>query len=82
MLIGDIGGVLEVLLVVFGALAASISSVRLEAVIANRLYYLNSSIEDEFFEANTLTEKNISKNRLIRNSAGLLQINVPYFIGL
>ena len=46
-LLSDIGGVFEVVTVVFGAMAAKYSQVRLEALLANRLFYLNSVASEE-----------------------------------
>ena len=45
-LLSDIGGVFGVLTVVFGAVAAKYSQVRLEALLANRLFYLNSVVSE------------------------------------
>ena len=44
---GDLGGVLEVLLVVFASLVKLPGERVLKAIVSNRLYYLNSTIREK-----------------------------------
>ena len=44
---GDLGGVLEVLLVVFASLVRFPGERVLKAIVSNRLYYLNSTIREK-----------------------------------
>ena len=74
------GGVLEVLTVMFSLVASKYARVRLQALIANRLYYLNSTIREEMFQNNSLSEQELIEKGLMRNATGQIQLNVPLFL--
>ena len=85
-MMGDLGGVMEVLLIVFAAMAHYPGRNRLQAVISQRLYYLNSSIREKV----ALHEKERVKHwclkfdshHFARNNKGQFQITLSKFSDL
>ena len=48
-LVGDVGGVLEILLVVFSAIAGPLSEFVLKALVVNRFFHLPQRSREEVF---------------------------------
>ena len=74
---GDIGGVLEILLVAFNALACSFSIIRIKALVSNRMLRLSAENQQSKLGQVDLSEKQLNDHYLKKSATGEILIDVP-----
>jgi hypothetical protein len=79
----DIGGVLEILQIIFGTFTMYFSGLRLKAFLTNRLFVLGQSERNANMRNSMLIPtKDLKKNNLLKNTDGTIRVDVPFFLDL
>ena len=82
-LAGEIGGVLQLFSVIFSWISAKYSYLLLQAMITNRLYFLNSAIRKELIPSKVnITDIELNKTMLVRNKRGQILVDIPMLLPL
>lgn len=73
----DVGGVLEILTILFKLMASWFASLRIKAIVSSRLVHMNQGSNEKFFGTTNLCEKQLKDSNLYKSSTGEVRLFVP-----
>jgi hypothetical protein len=79
---GDIGGVLEILLLACNAIAFPFSIIRIKTLISNRVFHLSAATQQSLFGQVDLSEKQLNDHNLNKSKTGEIFIGIPSYLTL
>ena len=79
---GDIGGVLEILLLACNAIALPFSVIRIKALVSNRMFHLSAANQQSLFGRVDLSEKQLNDHNLNKSKTGEILIGIPSYMTL
>ena len=79
---GDIGGVLEILLLACNAIAFPFSIIRIKTLISNRMFHLSAANQQSLFGRVDLSEKQLNDHNLNKSKTGEILIGIPSYMTL
>ena len=77
---GDVGGVLEILIIVFTLFAYKFALLRISAIVTKRLFHLPVESRESIFNSNDLSEKLLKDHNLHKTPTGEIIFDVPRFL--
>ena len=79
-LMGDVGGVLEIIVIVFHMMSMSFSILRIKAIVTSRMFRLSAENTKAIFGQANLSEKQVTNHYLKKSSTGEITIGVPHYL--
>ena len=79
-LIGDIGGILEMLTVIWGCFVYPFTDMRIMALVTNRLYHVSSKTSELAKDLTQLNADKKCKNKHSMRNTGEINLHVPGYL--
>ena len=77
---GDIGGVLEILLIACSSFASSFAVLRIKALVSSRMFRLSAENRQSIFGRVDLSEKQLNDHNLNKSATGEILIGIPRYL--
>ena len=74
---GDVGGLIEVLLIAFTILAVPFRKITIAAIVTSKVFHLSVDNVKQIFNKNTLSKEELKDHNLYKNSWGEIQFKIP-----